>query len=132
MLNWKLIKFLIAGTATALVNILLIFFLVEVIGLNTPSLRNLANIIAIELSVLLTFLIYRLWVWPIKRFNLKEILLRQIPMFHMVAGLAISLRILILFPLLDYFGINYVINTLIGIAVGSVLNYLVSDRFIFR
>jgi dolichol-phosphate mannosyltransferase len=132
LLNWKLIKFLIAGAATTLVNLLLIFFLVEVIGLNTPFLRNVANLIAIELSVLSTFLIYRAWVWPIKQFNFRDILLRQIPMYHLAAGLAISLRILILFPLLDYFGINYIINTLIGIAVGSALNYLISDRIIFR
>ncbi|WP_186708914.1 GtrA family protein [Euhalothece natronophila] len=132
MLNWKLIKFLVAGATTTLVNVLLIFFFVEVMGLNTPSLRNLANIIAIELSVLLTFFIYRVWVWPMKEFNFRDILFRQIPMFHMVAGLAISLRVLILFPLLDYIGVNYIINTIIGIAVGSVLNYFVSDRFIFR
>lgn len=64
--------------------------------------------------------------------TVKEILLRQIPLYHLSAGAAVSARIFIVFPLLDWLGVNYVINTLTGVLLGASLNCIISDRVVFN
>ena len=127
----KILKFLIGGGIATLINLLLVFTLIDVIGLNTPTLRNIANIIAIELSLLSSFFIYRTWVWPGGNWTIKEVLLRQIPLYHIAASTAILARIFLVFPILDWLGVNYIINTLIGVVVNATLNYWISDRLVF-
>jgi dolichol-phosphate mannosyltransferase len=128
----KIVKFLIGGGISAIINLFLIFALIEWAGLDTPTLRNVANIIAIELSLLASFFIYRTWVWQGGDWNVKEVLMRQIPLYHVAAGAAIVVRILLIFPILDKLGVNYAINTLFGVLVSAALNYLLSDRFVFK
>lgn len=128
----RVFKFLLGGGVAAFFNLLLIYLLIDRLGFNTPFLRNAANFIAIELSLLFSFFIYRIWVWPGGIWTIQEVLLRQLPLYHLSAGTAVVVRILILFPLLDWLGINYGINTLVGILVSAALNYLISDRLIFK
>ncbi len=128
----KVIKFLLGGAVAAAINLLLIFFLIDYLHFNTPFLRNLANLIAIELSLLASFFIYRLWVWTGGSWAPKEVLLRQLPLYHVAAGSAVLLRVLLIFPLLDWLKVSYTINTLVGVGVSASINYLLSDRFVFK
>lgn len=128
----KVFKFLIGGGVAAVVNLLLIFGLIEWLGFNTPTLRNVANAVSIELSLLASFFIYRVWVWPGGVWTIREVLWRQIPLYHLSAGAAVITRIFILFPLLDRLGVNYAINTLVGVLLSAVINYLISDRLVFK
>lgn len=132
LLRQKVFKFLVGGGIAAVVNLLLIFVLIEWLGFNTPTLRNVANAISIELSLLASFFIYRIWVWPGGAWTLREVLWRQIPLYHVSAGAAVVVRIFLIFPLLDWLGVNYAINTLVGVLVSAALNYLLSDRFVFK
>lgn len=128
----KVFKFFVGGGISAVINLMLIFALIEWAGLNTPTLRNIANIISIELSLLASFFIYRIWVWQGGSWTAREVLFRQIPLYHVSAGAAIVVRILFIFPFLDRLGVNYVINTLLGVLVSAILNYVLSDRFVFK
>lgn len=128
----KLFKFLIGGGVAALFNLLLIYGLIEWLNWNTVVLRNLANILSIELSLLASFFIYRIWVWSGGNWNLKEVLWRQIPLYHISAGTAVIARIFVVFPLLDWLGVDYKINTLVGILLSATLNYIISDRLVFK
>ena len=128
----KIFKFLIGGGITTCFNLALIFLLIDLWGWNTTLLHNLANAISIELSVLLSFFIYRLWIWNEELWEIKQVLFRQIPLFHVAAGSVVVARILVLFPLLDFFNINPEINTLFGGLFGAALNYLTSDRVVFK
>ncbi len=128
----RIFKFILGGGVAAIFNLLLIFFLIELLNFNTPILRNISNVIAIELSLLLSFFIYRIWVWPGGNWTIKEVLFRQIPLYHISAGTAVTVRIFFLFPILDWLGINYAINTLIGVLLSAFLNYLISDRLVFK
>jgi dolichol-phosphate mannosyltransferase len=128
----KVFKFLIGGGVAAVVNLLLIFGLIEWLGFNTPTLRNVANAVSIELSLLASFFIYRVWVWPGGVWTIGEVLWRQIPLYHLSAGAAVITRIFILFPLLDRLGVNYAINTLVGVLLSAIINYLISDRLVFK
>ncbi|MGF1569872.1 MAG: glycosyltransferase [Nodosilinea sp.] len=129
--NSRVIKFLLGGGVAALVNLVLIALLIERLGFDTPLLRNVANAIAIELSLLFSFVIYRLWVWPGGSWSVRDLLLRQLPLYHVSAGAAVLLRVLVLFPLLDYLGVSYGVNTLLGVLLSASINYVISDRLVF-
>ncbi|MEQ9672702.1 GtrA family protein [Coleofasciculus sp. G2-EDA-02] len=128
----KIVKFMIGGGVTTLFNLILIFLLIDYWGWNTLLLHNVANAVSIELSVLLSFFIYRLWVWTEGEWTIKNVLFKQIPLFHVAAGTVIASRILFLFPLLDYFNVDPKINTLAGGLLGAALNYVMSDRLVFK
>lgn len=132
LLQQRLLKFLLGGGVAAAFNLLLIYLLIERLGFNTPFLHNSANIISIELSLLLSFFIYRIWVWPGGTWTVREVFLKQLPLYHISAGTAVFARIFLLFPLLDWLGVNYVVNTLAGVLVSASLNYLISDRLVFK
>ncbi|MGD2182513.1 glycosyltransferase [Lusitaniella coriacea] len=127
----RVFKFLIGGGVAAGFNLLAIYILIEKLGFDTPSLQNLANVIAIELSLILSFFIYRVWVWTGGIWTIKEILFKQLPVYHLAAGAAVLTRIFLIFPILNWLGINYSINTLVGVLFSATLNYILSDRLVF-
>ena len=132
LLQQRVVKFLFGGGVSAAFNLLLIYLLIEWLGFNTPLMRNVANIIAIELSLIFSFFIYRIWVWPGGVWRLQEVLLKQLPLYHLSAGTAVLMRIFIVFPLLDMWGVSYSVNTLVGVLLSAILNYIISDRLVFK
>lgn len=123
-------KFLIAGIIITLVNLVAIHLLIELLNFNTPFLRNIANIISIEFSLLLGFFIYRILVWKGGSWRFTDLLLKQLPLYHISASLILLIRIFVIFPLLDWWGISYIINTIIGVLVSACINYMISDRLL--
>jgi dolichol-phosphate mannosyltransferase len=132
LLQQRVVKFLFGGGVAAAFNLLLIYLLIDWLGWETTLLRNLANILSIELSLILSFFIYRIWVWPGTVWRIKPLLFKQLPLYHLAAGTAVLLRILIIFPLLDKLAVDYRINTIIGVLVSAIVNYLISDRLVFK
>ena len=132
LLRQRVVKFLFGGGVAAAVNLLLIFALIEWFGFQTPLLRNAANIIAIELSLILSFFIYRIWVWPGGEWRIASVLFKQLPLYHLSAGSAVLLRVFVVFPVLDKLGVDYGINTIIGVLLSAIINYLISDRLVFK
>lgn len=132
ILHHRILRFIIGGGIAAAFNLLLIFLLIHEMNFSTPFLRNLANLISIELSLLLSFFIYRIWVWNGGSWVVKDVLFRQLPLYHISASTAVFVRIFIVFPILDWLGVNYGINTLIGVVFSATLNYLVSDKLVFQ
>ena len=132
ILQPKILKFLIGGGVAAVLNLLLIFLLIEKFGFNTPLLRNIANLISIEISLIFSFFIYRMWVWTGGVWTFREVILRQLPLYHISAGAAVIIRVFILFPTLDWLGVKYTVNTIIGVLLSASINYLISDRFVFK
>jgi putative flippase GtrA len=128
----RIVRFLVCGVISAIFNILLLALLIEFFRLDQPVWRNLANIISIEISVLFSFIVYRLWVWSSHSWSVHKIFKQEIPLYHLSCGASIVARSFILFPLLDWIGINYTINSLIGIAIGSAVNYSISNKWVFK
>ncbi|BAY77156.1 family 2 glycosyl transferase [Nostoc linckia NIES-25] len=128
----KILKFLLGGGLAAALNLALIYLIIEKLGFNTAFLRNIANVISIEISLIFGFFIYRIFVWTGGIWTIKEVFLRQLPLYHVSAGVAVLVRIFLIFPVLDWLKVNYGINTIIGVLVSASINYLISDRFIFK
>lgn len=131
ILSGKVVKFLLGGGVATAINLLLIFLLIEKLGFDTPFLRNVANIISIELSLIASFFIYRIWVWRGGSWNWFNVLFKQLPLYHVSAGTAIVVRVLVVFPLLDFWGVSYGVNTVFGALISASLNFIISDRFVF-
>jgi dolichol-phosphate mannosyltransferase len=132
LLEKQAFRYLICGLLTAAFNVILIYYMIDIIRLDTPVLRNLANIASIEISLIFSFFVYKIWVWTGGSWNMKRLLFYQIPLYHVSAGISVMIRSFILFPVLDWLDVNPSINTLIGIVVGAVLNYKISDRVVFK
>jgi dolichol-phosphate mannosyltransferase len=131
ILSGKVVKFLLGGGVATAINLLLIFILIEKLGFNTSFLRNVANLISIELSLLASFFIYRIWVWRGGSWNWRDVLLKQIPLYHISAGSSIIIRVFFVFPFLDWLGVNFGVNTVLGALISASLNFIISDRFVF-
>lgn len=130
-LSGKVVKFLLGGGVATAINLLLIFILIEKLGFDTSFLRNVANIISIELSLIASFFIYRIWVWKGGNWHWRDVLLKQLPLYHVSAGTAIIIRVFFVFPFLDWLGVNFGVNTVLGALISASLNFIISDRFVF-
>lgn len=128
----KFFRFLVCGFVTASFNIFLIYSLINFLGFDTPFLRNMANVLAIEVSLIFSFFVYKNWVWSGGKWTVREVLWKQIPLYHVSVGATVTLRSLVLFPILDWLGVNYAINTLLGVLLGSFLNYFSNDKVVFK
>ena len=128
----KMLRFLICGAITAAFNIILLAAIIQAFHAQTPLARNIANAVALEISTIFSFFLYRTWVWNHEVWNFKKILFRQIPLYHASVSLIVLIRIAVLFPVLDWIGIHYATNNLIGILIGSTMNYFSSEKVIFK
>lgn len=132
LLNNKIIRYLFFGGITALFNVLLLAGLIELLEIRTPLWRNLANLFALEISVIFSFWVYKMWVWTSPDWDWRQIILKQIPLFHASMSIVIALRIFLIFPVLDWLGVQYIVNTLIGITLGAIVTYFWSDQIVFK
>jgi dolichol-phosphate mannosyltransferase len=124
-------RFFIAGLVAALVNFLALVFFVEVLGFRTFLLKNVANLMAMEIAVIFHFFLSRHWTWQrIPRKKGRE-LVTQALSFHAAVFAGISLRI-ILFAVLEKWNVHYLFNNALGIGLVAVMNYVFFDKFIFR
>ncbi len=130
--NNKIFRFLIAGGVAFLINLFLIYWFIDDLGFNTPFLKNVANVISIEISLIASFFIYRIWVWTGGDWTIRDVILIQLPLYHLSAGLAVLVRVLLIFPFLNWLGISPGVNTMIGVLVGASINYVASDSLIFK
>jgi len=128
----KKIKFVLTGGVAASFNLLLMICLVEVLGFDTAILRNVANAISVELSLIASFFLYRLWVWPGGSWEIRQMVWEQLPLYHMSGGVAVINRIFFVFPFLDWLGIHYALNTLVGVMLSVTINYVLKDRLAFQ
>ena len=129
--NERIRRFLIVGFSAAIVNFLIISFLIEILGFKSYFLKNLANILAIEISAIYNFFVSRLWTWkdaPRKRG--KSLVLHFI-FFNLALLTGITIRV-ILFAVLERWGIFYLLNVAFGIGIAASIDFILYDKLVFR
>ncbi len=127
----RVFKFIVIGSIGAVINLLAFYLLVQCAAMRTVLLKNVANILSIEIGIWFSFAMNRNWTWNDRTLLKRRKLLKQFVFFHLAVGLSVIVRI-VLFPILQYLGLNYLINSALGIAFGSVINYFSFDRMIFH
>ncbi|PZV11737.1 MAG: hypothetical protein DCF20_18900 [Pseudanabaena sp.] len=131
LLEPRSLRFLLVGGVGALTNILLLAALVDSLHWETTFLRSIANIMITEICLIASFFANRQIVWQIEEFNWRLVLQTELPSYHLSIAMVIAIRSLLLFPLMDWLGIDPVVNTGIGIGIGATLTYALSEKFIF-
>lgn len=124
-------RFLMLGGSAAIVNLLLMYVLVDVCNWETPIGRNFANAIALEVSLIYSFVVYRTFVWGDHADEFHAGAFNQLLRYHGAAGVVNLVRFLVIFPMLDWIGVHHLLNTLFGIAIGCLVNYFISTKFVF-
>ena len=124
-------RFLIAGLSAALVNLFFMVLFVEAFGFTTYILKNLANILSIEISILYHFTVSRLWTWHDAPRKKGKNLLGQFISFHVVNITGMIIRI-ITFAVLDKLGMYYILNVTVGICLAATVSFVLYDRIVFK
>jgi dolichol-phosphate mannosyltransferase len=124
-------KFIIVSGSAVVINLLLLFLFVNYLGFKTSLKQNVANVISMEISIVYNYILSRSITWKNRHQETGSKLLQQILKFHVTIGITILFR-LGLFALLQVFGVHYIINAAIGIALASVFNFIVYDALIFK
>lgn len=125
----KVGKFVLSGGTSAVFNLALLHALIAWCGLRGGWREDLANLIALELSVIFQFTLCRRWVW--KAGEHQGSVWAQLLRFHGAVVVTSGAR-LILFSLLRQAGMHYLLNAALGIGLAALANYFLYDRFVFR
>lgn len=124
--NLKILKFGIVGGSGVVVNMGLLYILTAYFHID----YKIASIFAIEMSIITNFLLNNYWTWQDQRD--KNFWLKMMQ-YHISVGIAAILaNWLLLIFLTEVVGIYYMISNLIGIAVGTALNFVINDLWTFR
>ncbi|MDY0302376.1 MAG: GtrA family protein [Candidatus Moranbacteria bacterium] len=123
-------KYIINGVFVAIAQIIAIFVLVNYFDFSTPKLQEIANLISIEISVLVGLFLHSFITWRYK-YETTRNFLKVFVYFHLVTGISFLVRAF-LFPILASMNVDYMSNTLIGIAVAIVINFFGYDKLVFK
>ena len=124
---WRLLRFGLVGLSGVVVNQGLLMLLHGTLG--APLL--LSSITAIEISILTNFLLNHTWTW---RMSLRVPgLIRRALQYHAAAVMAaFAGNVIVLMAAVELFGVDYRIANLVGIVVGTVINFTAGEVWIFR
>ena len=122
----ELIKFGIVGGSGVLVNMGLLFVLTRYLSVRL----EMASAIAIEVSILSNFFLNNLWTFK-KRDTLVPFWTRLLR-YHLVTGLAGIVNYLVLLLLVKTFGLHDMLSNLIGILIGTFINYFLNSLWTWR
>ena len=122
------IKFNSVGAMGIVVQILVLGTLTGFLGIH----YLLATALAVEAAVLHNFVWHERWTWGDRRGLDRSQLFGRLVRFNLTNGAFSILGNLVFMRLLvESLGVHYLLANLITIAICSVLNFLVSDRFVF-
>jgi dolichol-phosphate mannosyltransferase len=129
--NERIMRFLIVGCSAAVVNFLLITIFIELLGFKSYFFKNLANLLAIEMSAIYNFSISRVWTWQDAPRKQGKSLAGQFIYFNLVLSAGIVVRV-ILFAVFEKWGLFYLLNVTIGIGIAACIDFILYDKFVFK
>jgi dolichol-phosphate mannosyltransferase len=124
-------KFVLVSGSAVILNLLLLYFMVRYLGLNTAWGENIANILSMEISVIYNFFLSRAITWGDRPREHGWRLFMQLVKFHIAIGITTLMRIG-LFALLQWLGVFYLLNATIGIVIAACLNFIAYNTLVFK
>jgi len=125
----RFVKFGIVGGSGIFVNMGGLWFFTEVVGFY----YLISSVLAIALAMISNFIWNDLWTWRDRGEPGVKAYLTRMAKFIVVSSIAAYIGNLgILWILTHFFHIYYLISNLVGIGVGTVLNYSVNNIWTFR
>lgn len=118
-------RFFAVGACGVLVNMGVLLFLTESVGL--PYV--ISSLVAIELSIVGNFALNNAWTWSDRRVGTPG---KRLLKYHLVAGFsALAGNWCLLILLTSLFALDYRLANLVGIAAGVVLNFVLNHHWTF-
>jgi dolichol-phosphate mannosyltransferase len=125
----RMLRFGIVGASGIVVNQGLLMLLHGAFEL--PLL--LSSLIAIEMSILSNFTLNSRWTWKVDLGRSPRNWVRKAVQYHAATVVtAFAGNVFVLMGLVHLFGVDYRLANLVGIAVGSGLNYVAGEFWVFR
>ncbi len=125
----RFLKFGIVGGSGIFVNMGGLWFFTEVVGIY----YLISSVLAIGLAMISNFIWNDLWTWRDRGEPGVKAYLTRMAKFIVVSSIAGFIGNLgILWILTHFFHVYYLISNLIGIAVGTILNYSVNNLWTFK
>ncbi|NPA71161.1 MAG: GtrA family protein [Crenarchaeota archaeon] len=126
--GYRPLKFALVGSSGVVVNEGMLYLLHGILGLPV----FIAGFLAIESSIVNNFTLHETWTFKQKLLsrNLRAKIQRFFK-YHLAVGAGVLVNYLTLLLLNKLFGMCYDAN-LIGIILGFLVNYIISDRFVWR
>jgi putative flippase GtrA len=92
-----------------------------------------ATVIAVESAVLHNFAWHERWTWPDRTRSNTGGLPRRLIRFHLANGLiSIAGNLFLMWVFVSHLHLHYFLANIMAIATCSILNFLASDRLVFR
>lgn len=125
----RFVKFGIVGGSGIFVNMGGLWFFTEVVGFY----YLISSVLAIALAMISNFIWNDLWTWRDRGEPGIRAYLTRMAKFILVSSIAAYIGNLgILWLLTHFFHVYYLISNLIGIAVGTILNYYANNFWTFK
>ena len=116
-------KFSLVGISGIFVNQGLLTLFVSVLAWEVA----IAGVVAIELSILSNFFLNNFWTWKDKK---ESSFISRFLKYHAVTVISGGINYLILISL-TYLGLHYFIANLIGIGMGTIVNFIFNHYWTF-
>jgi putative flippase GtrA len=89
--------------------------------------------LAVEAAVLHNFIWHEYWTWSDRAGHDKEGVWKRLVRFHLANGaLSIGGNLILMRLFVGSWSMNYAVANIVTITICSFLNFLASDRFVFR
>jgi dolichol-phosphate mannosyltransferase len=125
----RMFRFGIVGASGIVVNQGLLMLLHGAFAL--PLL--LSSLVAIEMSILSNFTLNSRWTWKVDLGRSPRGWVQKAVQYHAATVVtAFAGNVFVLMGLVHFFGVDYRLANLVGIAVGSGLNYVAGEFWVFR
>lgn len=93
----------------------------------------IGTLLAVEAAVLNNFIWHERWTWADCTSNDRGGMLRRLWRFHLANGLfSLVGNLLLMRVLVGMLGMHYAVANALAIAACSTLNFIASDRFVFK
>jgi len=121
----QLRRFVLVGTFTAGVQMVLLWLFVDVGRLN----YLVGAVIAIEITIALSYVLNNAWTFRRSRNTGRDEYLSGLLKTNVVRGTAIPIQVAVLFALVEWASIPYLIGNGGGIAVSGIYRYVLDARW---
>jgi dolichol-phosphate mannosyltransferase len=119
------VRFSAVGATGIFVQVVILALLLRVAGLHYLA----ATAVAVEASVLHNFIWHRRWTWKDRPQSRAALMLLR---FNLTSGaMSLAGNLILMFVLVNQARLNAFIANLITIAICSLINFTLSDRFVF-
>ena len=121
----QFIKFSIVGVANTIVNLVVLYILTEFFGIYYIFSAVFAFLIAVTNS----FLINKVWTFNEK---LGHKISSRYPKFIFVSVIALIINLIVLYVLVEFFGIWYILAQIFGISTNLLINFFGNKIWTFQ